>query len=92
MVLRLGHIGRIILNFVPLPSSDSTVIFPLKFAFIVEYDMYSPRPVPFFPLVVIISLNSFSFTFLGNPDALSWTDIITLWSFRLAFNFIVWIY
>ena len=55
------------LNVVPWPGSDSNVISPPKCAFIVEYDMYSPSPVPFFLFVVIISENSFCFTISGSP-------------------------
>ena len=36
---------------------------------IVEYDIYKPRPVPFFPLVVIISLNNLFLTLSGKPPA-----------------------
>ena len=60
--------GKIILNVVPTPSLDSNVMSPLKWALMVEYDMNNPSPVPFFPFVVIISLNSLSWTSFGKPQ------------------------
>ena len=60
--------GIMIWNVVPLPCSVSNVIFPLKCARIVEYDINNPRPVPFFPLVVLnVQMNTSSSTTLhGN--------------------------
>ena len=57
-----------ILKVVPLPALVSKEMFPLKCARIVEYDINKPNPVPFFPFVVIISLNSFFLTLSGRPQ------------------------
>ena len=59
--------GKIIWKVVPFPGSESTVIFPLKCALILEYDINNPNPVPFFPYVVTISLNNLSFTTSDKP-------------------------
>ena len=48
---------------------------PPKCAFMFEYDIYNPSPVPFFPFVVIISLNSLSCTSFGSPPAKSVIEI-----------------
>ena len=63
--------GISIKNVVPFPFSVLYFILPLKWALILEYDINIPRPVPFFPLVVTISLNIFSWTVGGNPPAKS---------------------
>ncbi|MES2395141.1 MAG: hypothetical protein V4549_04025 [Bacteroidota bacterium] len=41
----IRDIGKDIINSVPLPTSDSTVIFPL-WSFIIEYVIDKPKPVP----------------------------------------------
>ena len=64
-------IGRTIVNVVPWPFSVTNVISPSKCARIVEYDINNPSPVPFFPFVVIISLNNFFLTKSGSPPAKS---------------------
>ena len=51
-----------------VPSDDvSNLISPLNFAFIIEYDINSPRPVPSLPFVVIIYLNNLFLIESGIP-------------------------
>ena len=66
---------------VPTPFCVSKVISPPKCARMVEKDINKPSPVPFFPFVVIISLNSLFSTSLGRPPALSCIEMIIEESF-----------